>query len=410
MSIALPGLTTTVRAIDEASGVFRRVQAAAEESMGQVEESGRKVELTHRQMTDGLKGVVTGFSGVATGAFALYGAYDRVQDMQVTVSRANLQVQSSLNAVEDAQRRYNAAVEEHGADSEHAAAALRDLQLAEERYSVAVERAQMVQGNLNEAMVQSAISVIPTVITMIDSLVRIKQSWTAAQAALNIVMNANPILLIVTAVGLLTAAIVAAYYTFEPFRNCINSVGEAMMNVLKPAIDIVTGGLEWLWENVVQPLTGGLKVLEDAIGGVANWFRNLFSQAGSTSNQINNMTKDMQNLYGVVGKPPSTGLIESFEYLDKALKNIELPELAVSPIVRGTSGAVPFGTPAPAPPVSLVLNGPLVNVEGSADRETARLAAELVRRELRNVLVEASSGSAPATHKRIRVGGLLNVA
>jgi hypothetical protein len=35
----------------------------------------------------GMKGVVTGFSGVATSAFALYNAYDRVQDMTVSVDR-----------------------------------------------------------------------------------------------------------------------------------------------------------------------------------------------------------------------------------------------------------------------------------------------------------------------------------
>jgi len=51
-----------------------------------------------------------------------------------------------------------------------------------------------------------------------------------------------------------------------------------------------------------------------------------------------------------------------------------------------------------------------VNVEGSADERTAELAAEKVRDALRNVLVEASSGAAPGTHKRVRVGGLLNVA
>jgi len=409
MSVALPGLTTTVRAIDEASSVFRKVQAAAEESMGQVEEAGRRVELTHRQMTDGLKGVVTGFSGVVTGALALYGAYDRVQDMQVSISRANLQVQSSLNAVEDAQRRYNVVIEKHGADSEQAAAALKDLQLAQERYQVAVERAQMMQGNLNEAMVQSAISVIPTAITMIDSLIRVKQSWASAQAALNIVMNANPIMLIVTAIGALIAVLIYAYNTCEPFRNAVNAVGATLLNIFKPAIDAVTGALQWLWANVVEPFTSALSGFGNALANVASWFTGLFQSAGSASSQINNMSRDMEHLYGVVGRPPSTGLIESFEYLDKALKRIEPPELTVSPVVSGAVGAVPLGAAAPSS-VSLILNGPLVNIEGSADRETAERAAELVRKELRNVLVEASSGGAPVTHKRIRVGGLLNVA
>ncbi len=410
MSVALPSLTTTVRAIDEASGVFRKVQASAEESMGQVEEAGRKVELTHRQMTDGFKGVVTGFSGVATGALALYGAYDRVQDMQVNISRANLQVQSTLNSVEDAQRRYNAAVAEHGVESEQAVAALKDLQLAEERYSVAVERAQMIQGNLNEAMVQSAISIIPTAITMIDSLIRVKQSWAAAQAALNMVMNANPVMLIVTAIGALIAAVIYAYNTCEPFRNAVNAVGSALATVLKPAIDVVAGALSWLWHNIVEPFINALTALGNAVQDVANWFGSLFSRAGAATDQVDSASRSMEHLASIVGRPPSTGLIGSFEYLDKALKDIEPPELVVSPVIGIMGGAFPLGAPVPSSSISLTLNGPLVNIEGSADRETARLAASLVRKELRNVLIEASSESAPATHKRIRVGGLLNVA
>jgi len=410
LSIALPDLAVTVKAFDEASGIFERVQASAQESMGQVEKAAQKVEFTHKQMTAGLKGVVTGFSGVATSAMALYGAYDRVQDMQVSVNRANLAVKTSLNSVEDAQRRLNAAIEKHGADSEQAVAAAKDLQLAQERYSVAVERAEMIQGNLNEAMVQSAISVIPTAITMINSLVGVKKSWAAAQAALNVVMNMNPIMLIVTAIGLLIAAVVAAYMTCEPFRNAVNAVGAAFMTALKPAIDVVTGALSWLWHNVVEPFIGALNALGNAVQGVANWFGGLFNQAGAAANQVDNASKSMEHLAGIVGKPPSTGLIESFEYLDKTMKTMEPPELTISPIIAGVSGAIPFGAPAPASSISLTFTGPLVNIEGSADRETAKLAAELVRKELRNVLVEASSGSAPATHKRIRIGGLLNVA
>jgi len=403
MSISLAGLEVPIRAIDEASGVFRKVQSAAEESMGQVEEAGRRVELTHRQMTDGLKGVVTGFSGVATSAMALYSAYDRVQDMQISVSRANLQVQSSLNSVEDAQRRYNAAIEKHGADSEQAATALKDLQLAQERYQVAVERAQMIQGNLNEAMVQSAISVIPTAITMINSLVAVKQSWAAAQAALNAVMNANPIMLIVTLVGLLIAAVATAYATCEPFRNAVNAVGSAFMNALKPAIDIVTGALSWLWHNIIEPFISALNTLGNAVAGVANWFGSLFNQAGAASGQVDNASRSMEHLAGIVGRPPSTGLIESFEFLDKVMRDVEAPGIAVG-VGRGGRAAAPGIAIAPSSsPVTINFYAPLVNVEGSADEDVAMRAANYALSRLKTTVVEATSSSAPATQKRIRV-------
>jgi hypothetical protein len=411
MSASLAGIEVPIRAIDEATAVFRKVSDEAQKSMGQVEEATRKVEYTHQQMTAGMKGVVTGFSGVATSVFALYGAYDRLEDMQVSISRANLQVQSSLNMAEDAQRRYNATVEKYGIESEQAVAASKDLQLAQERYQVAVERAEMMQGNLNEAMVQSALSVIPTAITMINGLVQVKQSWAAAQAALNMVMNANPIMLIVTAVGALIAVLVVAYNTCEPFRNAVNQVGETLMNIFKPAIDAVGNALNWLWTNIVEPFINGLRWLADSLASVAGWFGSLGQSAASSQAAIDSETASLMGLYQTVGKPPSTGLIESFEYLDKVMKGIETPELTGSPVVGSVGGAVPFGVSSHVGmPVTVNINSPLVNIEGSADEKTAEMAAEKVRDELRNVLVEASSGSAPNTHKRVRVGGLLNVA
>lgn len=141
-------LTLTVRAEDQATGTLERVGTSA------------------RQL-------ITGFSGVATSAFNLYNAYDRVADMQVSVDRANLTAKSTLNTLEDSQKKYSKAVADFGEDSEKAKSALADLKIAQERHDVAVERAEMIQGNLNETMIQSAISVVPTAITMVDNLTRI---------------------------------------------------------------------------------------------------------------------------------------------------------------------------------------------------------------------------------------------
>jgi len=57
--------------------------------------------------------------------------------------------------------------------------------------------------------------------------------------------------------------------------------------------------------------------------------------------------------------------------------------------------------------VNVSISGPLVNIEGNADRRTAELAAKLVEKKLYNVIVEASSSGAPTTHKRIRIGSKL---
>jgi phage-related protein len=438
VSFALPELTATVKAVDEASAVFEEVQASAKESMGQVEKATQGVEAANEQMTTNLRGVVTGFSGVATSAFALYNAYDRVQDMTVSVDRAQLTLHTTLNSLQNAQEKYNEAVEKYGADSEQAADAAETLELAQERYEVAVERADMLQGNLNETMVSSALMVVPSLINMVDSLDKIRQSHTvtmiaeklgleglsasevlhavvakasaAAQWVLNAAMNANPIFLVVTAIGALVAIFAVAYATCEPFRNAVDQIGATLTDVFKPAIDAVSGALSWLWSNVVQPFIDGLRWLADSLASVAGWFISIGSNATTSSGMIDSYTQSMIDLYDTVGQPPSTGLIESFEFLDKAMKGIEAPELSISPSVDETMKGIPLRTVTPARSVTLNMNSPLVNIEGSADRETARLAASLVKEELRNVLVEASSSSAPGTHKRVRSGGLINVA
>ncbi|RJX15266.1 hypothetical protein CW703_06910 [Candidatus Bathyarchaeota archaeon] len=63
---------------------------------------------------------------------------------------------------------------------------------------------------------------------------------------------------------------------------------------------------------------------------------------------------------------------------------------------RGPEAVIPLehGTEILTQPVNITINGPLVNVEGSADRFTAELAAELVEEKLKNVIIEATSSQA----------------
>ena len=162
-----------LRATDEASNVIAKAGNNISTSMKSVEETTNQVTKAQKEHEASTKQLALGMNNLATSAFGLYDAVDRVQDMQVTVNRANLQVKSSLNAVEDAQRRYNATVEKYGADSEKAKAAADDLKLAQDRYAVAAEKAEVVQGNMNETIARSAMQIIPTAITMADSFGRV---------------------------------------------------------------------------------------------------------------------------------------------------------------------------------------------------------------------------------------------
>lgn len=72
------------------------------------------------------------------------------------------------------------------------------------------------------------------------SLATIKtKAMAAAQAALNFVMNLNPISLIVMAIAALVAGFVVAYNKSETFRNFVNRLWASIKNFLQPAIEAV---------------------------------------------------------------------------------------------------------------------------------------------------------------------------
>ncbi|MGW7053138.1 hypothetical protein [Streptomyces sp. NPDC054887] len=93
--------------------------------------------------------------------------------------------------------------------------------------------------------------------------------WTLAMIVFNLVMSANPVVLIVLAVLALVAAVVYAYKNFEWFRDIVNTVWSAIQtaamwawnNVLKPIFDafaaafrVIADVAMWLWNTVLSPV------------------------------------------------------------------------------------------------------------------------------------------------------------
>lgn len=78
------------------------------------------------------------------------------------------------------------------------------------------------------------------------------KAWAAVQKVLNLVLSANPIGIVITAIGGLVAALVAAYNNSEDFRNICNQVWGA----IKPLADAIMGSLvkafQWLIDKAKQ--------------------------------------------------------------------------------------------------------------------------------------------------------------
>jgi len=105
------------------------------------------------------------------------------------------------------------------------------------------------------------------------------KAWAAGQIALNIAMTANPVGIIVAAIGALIAAIIYLWNNNEGFRNFfINawaSIRAAVMTAwdqhIKPAFTAIVTAVKavgdaavWLWQNAIVPAA-------EAIGAAASW-------------------------------------------------------------------------------------------------------------------------------------------
>lgn len=97
-------------------------------------------------------------------------------------------------------------------------------------------------------------------------------AWTAVQKVLNLVLTANPIGLIITAIGALVAGLIAAYKNCDGFRKIVDKVWEA----IKPLANAIMNGLakafEWLvekckeaWEWLKKILGLGKQKVEVAV-------------------------------------------------------------------------------------------------------------------------------------------------
>lgn len=87
-------------------------------------------------------------------------------------------------------------------------------------------------------------------------------TWTAVQKVLNLVLTANPIGLIITAIGLLVTALIQAYKNCEGFRKIVDKVWEG----IKPLANAIMNGLAKAFEWLVEKCKEAWKWLKNILG------------------------------------------------------------------------------------------------------------------------------------------------
>ena len=87
-------------------------------------------------------------------------------------------------------------------------------------------------------------------------------AWTGVQTALNVVLSANPIGLIVMAIGALVTGIISAYNNCESFRNVCDKVWK----VIKPLADTVMNSLALAFDWLAQKCAEAWEWLKSLLG------------------------------------------------------------------------------------------------------------------------------------------------
>lgn len=141
---------------------------------------------------------------------------------------------------------------------------------------------------------------------------------TKAFGALNAVLMANPIVLIVTAIAAVIAILVVLYTKCEGFRNFVNSVASAIVGFVKNAVSAIAGFFKNLWatiqgiwsavsgwfkSKVIDPLVNFFAPIVESIGG---FFANLWASicsiwqaAGTWFSE--NVTTPINNAFQAIG-------------------------------------------------------------------------------------------------------------
>lgn len=159
----------------------------------------------------------------------------------------------------------------------------------------------LVAGIGTAMMVWNVASMINGVVSAVKAFQVANEGASVAQALLNGVMNANPIMLVATLLAGLIATIVTLWNTNEGFRNAVISVWNAFKDTVGNAIAAV-GGFIGNLISWFQALPGRIGTfLGGVIGNVQNWASNMVSRASEAgSNFVSRVVSFIRGLPSAV--------------------------------------------------------------------------------------------------------------
>jgi TP901 family phage tail tape measure protein len=139
-------------------------------------------------------------------------------------------------------------------------------------------------------VIQPIIVPLGIVAGVIGTIIVASKTWAIVQTALNIVLNANPIGLIVIAVAALAAGIIYLYNNVKPVHDLMDSV----WTVIKKVSSAVWEGIKF-WAEWLNPIGLAIKIFQNfdgILGAIQGTFKKLASFIGEfVSKEITNLAK-----------------------------------------------------------------------------------------------------------------------
>lgn len=172
----------------------------------------------------------------------------------------------------------------------------------------------------------NVVSMVMGLVKAIQAAQKANEGMTAAQAALNVVMSANPIGAVITVVAALTATVITLWHTNEDFRNAVIAIWDKIKavfvgvggtakelftqtipNAVRTAVDTLGSlpgkALQWgkdLIDNFISGIKSKLSALADSVKGVAQTVRDFIGFSEPKKGPLSNFhtyAPDMMSLF-----------------------------------------------------------------------------------------------------------------
>lgn len=141
----------------------------------------------------------------------------------------------------------------------------------------------------NGGMIMNIISGIAAGFMAWQTVTSIINAVTAAQAALNVVMNANPIMLVISLIAGLVAAFITAYTTSEDFRNTVNAAFAAVKNVITTFANAV---VTFFTQTIPGAFNAFVAKVQEIVNAIGQFFSNLVSTVRELAGNIGQTVQD----------------------------------------------------------------------------------------------------------------------